>query len=133
MCWVSKTLKKRIATKDIKTFKVGDVIDDQLKSYYQDFFYDFNLLYSTNVEPDYIHPYFHYILNGFHSYNFKKCKYFKDKFTNMLSVKSSRIVIDKYYSSASVVECIVPKGTEYYENEYGEIVSNQIIINKILE
>ena len=28
-------------------------------------------------------------------------------------------------------ECILPKGTEYYENEYGEIISNQIVIKEL--
>ena len=36
------------------------------------------------------------------------------------------------YCNSSIYKCVIPKGSEYYENLSGLIVSNQIIIkNKI--
>ena len=32
-----------------------------------------------------------------------------------------------------VVECTIPKGAEYHKSPYGHIVSNKIIINRVLE
>lgn len=132
MCWSTNLqLEKRTASKDIKVFKVGNIVDGQLMSYYQGFYYDFNQPYRTDVIPtSYYGSYF--IYQGFHSYNPKKCKYIKADTTGWWIVKSGRIDLDTYDSTTNIIECIVPKGAEYYQNEHGEIVSNQIIINKIM-
>lgn len=132
MCWASETLKKRIATEDIKVFKVVDIIGGKLRSYYYSYRYDFNQPYRTYVKPVF-YPDQPRIFNGFHSYNPKKCKYVKDKITGEWHVKCGRIYLDTLNCDCHIVECTIPKHSEYYENEYGEIVSNQIIINKIIE
>lgn len=136
MCWSSKILEKKIATEDIKTFKVGYERVTKLRSYYRWFIYDFNQLYETEIYPEYSEG-LYAITQGFHSYNPKKCTYercFNEVDKNYSKVQSKTIgkLIDKYFGDTSVFECIIPKGSEYYENEDGEIVSNQIIIKKIL-
>lgn len=35
------------------------------------------------------------------------------------------------HPNAVLVKCIIPEGSIYFINEYGEIVSNQIILTKI--
>ena len=35
-------------------------------------------------------------------------------------------------SNERIVKCIIPKGTVYYKNEIGEIISESIIIKKII-
>lgn len=134
MCWITESkLEKRTASKNLKVFKVGAVFDSYFKSYYYDFLYDFNLTYSTTVEPVCLPLGSHYILNGFHSYNPKKCKCAVAETTGWLCVKSGRIDLDIYDNTANIVECTIPKGATYYENKHGEIVSNQIIIKSVLE
>lgn len=139
MCWRSTKLDKQIATKNIKVFKVGYVINGKLISYYRSYSYDFNQLYETDINPI-RWPGGHYILNGFHSYDRKKCKCKKDKktytwdiYTFCSSSPYSRIIpLASYSDENSIVECIIPKGSEYYENEKGEIISNQIIIKNLI-
>ena len=135
MCWSSKTLEKRIATEDIKTFKVGFVKGTMLYSYYRWFHYDINRLYETTIYPDDIERLYR-IYTGFHSYSHKKCSYFcktEDRHINVQSKINGKL-IDRYYDNDIMIfECTIPKGTEYYKNERGEIVSEAIIINKIIE
>lgn len=132
MCWTSKTLKKQIATEDIKVFKLGNVISGAFLSYYQLFAYDVKRLYKTDIHPVCDNDKY-YIFNGYHSYNPKTCRYVKSNFTGQWMVFFDSYFLDGFNSRCSPVECTIPKHSEYYENEFGEIVSNQIIINKIIE
>ena len=138
MCWSSKTLEKRIATKDIKTFKIGFIKNDRLYSYYKYFLYDFNRLYETTIHSELLGE-FYMINQGFHSYNPKKCSYFCNITYRHIDVQSKITgeLIDRYYDNLIfiydiiVFKCIIPKGTVYYENEHGEIVSEAIIIKQV--
>ena len=147
MCWSSKTLEKRIANEDIKVFKVGYERNAKLDSYYRWFLYDINRLYETAIHPERFEE-LYVITQGFHSYNRKKCSYFCKIKDNIIlhKIKDIQInvrtkitgkIIDRYYGniidSIKIFECTIPKGAEYFENEDGEIVSNQIIIKKIIE
>lgn len=134
MCWISKTLEKKIANEDIKVFKVGRVNAGEFISYYRDFKYEFNRLYRTDIfilrDLD---NNTNYIFDGFHSYNSKTCRYVKSTDTGQWDVFFGSMFIDSINSDCSPVECTIPKHSEYYENEHGEIVSNQIIIKSVLE
>lgn len=132
MCWSSKTLTKRIATEDIKVFKLVRVISGAFISYYQLFAYDVKRLYKTNIHSVCDHDKY-YIFDGFHSYNPKRCRCVKSTVTGQWMVFSDIVFIDGVNSYCRPVECTIPKHSEYYENAFGEIVSNQIIINKIIE
>lgn len=117
MCWISYIKPQRhIAEKDITVYKLMDcVYDDYCRSLMMGFKYKYNTLYSipflTVTKERSGHPRYkdiYVIREGFHSY-----------IEGTLGV-----------NSMGTLKCIIPKGSEYYIYK-DEIVSNQIIINKI--
>ena len=149
MCWNSKDVIAKIADNDIECFKI--VLQDgsnTIYSYYQEFKYELNKLYKT--ELNFIkHRSLGYtsILQGFHSYS-NELKYdityynliplikvFNDKTDNTFQayMVHSTLSNKNILAKSVIANCIIPKGSTYYVNEHGEIVSNQIIIKSIKE
>ena len=122
MCWVTKTIPiKNIAEKDIicyKVFHTQNRIFDKWK---------IQKLYSLCMDFLYI-PY-------------KEQEYINLKIENSMSDKiitfgyhsysTIERAIDEIYNSNyyyAIVECIIPKDSEYYINSCQEIVSSNIIV-----
>lgn len=141
MCWTTfKTANKLIAEKDIPIFKVcveSSRISDGtvVYSYFKHYDYDLNKVYkldgqlSLNIRPSAID-----IHQGYHSYLETECKFERHSVFNQWIVldKDSRYVCT--YEGHSVrVSGYIPKGSEYYVNEYGECVSNSICLTKIFK
>lgn len=123
MCWQScKKPKLNIADDDIITYKVVFEIPNHFKSaksLYYNFHYYMNYQYHSEslkvIEVN--NPFYpHYAISkGFHSYkNFAIAE---------KALKESSIS-----SYLTVVKCIIPENSSFYENEDGEIVSDSIII-----
>lgn len=125
MCWVSKTIPiKNIAEKDIicyKVFHIQNIIFD--KSKIQKLYSEYmNFLYIPYKKQEHINlkienDIIRYIIEeGYHSYStFERAQY--------------RL----RYSDLKIIECIIPKDSEYYVNSRQEIVSSNIIVtDKIL-
>lgn len=122
MCFNIKT-PKQIAKNAITVYKV---MYEGPRSYFKDFTYELNKLYSTRFtfsgltrNPNYPWPHFSRktIYHGFHSYaTLPKGKRYYD---NLWEVDC----VDLY-------ECTIPKGATYYHNYDEEMVSDQIIINR---
>lgn len=131
MCWKSykySDKKCRIAETDIRTFKILRLKKHTLSAYYQNYDYIIGKINSVNS----LELIGNEIFEGFHSYNLNN---------DCLSVVGGIVVQAKeggfidYYSRIDhivKVECIIPKGSEYYENSFGEIVSNKLIVDKII-
>lgn len=129
MCWTSsKPPVKRIAKEGIYTYKVvfdyGEFI---CYSLVMGFVYEYYKLYTQNKA---IMPLCGALSNkwiieeGFHSYRtWLTAKEASEKFSTDSSIRK-RI---------KIVQCIIPKGTAFYINEKNEIVSDRIIINRILK
>ena len=116
MCWVSKTKPiKNIAEKDIicyKVFHIQNIIFDKWKiqKLYSEYM---NFLYIPYKEQEYINLKSDKIITfGYHSYS-------------TIERAIDEIYNSKYYS---IVECIIPKNSEYYINSCQEIVSSNIIV-----
>ena len=139
MCWITnKKLKFKIAKENIPIYKICRKEDDKILSYYKKFEYKLGWLYETNFEvslttDDTI------IYKGFHSYSLNKTYYekrydiirvFKNESFIELILESNGNKLDTY-SFGIVVSGYIPKGSAYALNEYGEYVSNSIILNKI--
>lgn len=62
------------------------------------------------------------IHSGFHSYT-----------TMNRALREYEDAITYNYGKVALVECIIPIGSIFYKNEKNEIVSNKIIINRILK
>lgn len=129
MCWISsKPPVKRIAKEGIYTYKViydyGEFI---CYSLIMGFVYEYYKLYTQNKA---IMPLCGARTNkwmieeGFHSYR------------TWLTAKeaSEKFSTDPYIRKRiKIVQCIIPKETTFYKNEKNEIVSDRIIINRILK
>lgn len=143
MCWDSNKLETKIADKDIQVFKI---VNWNNTSVYQDFHYETGKEYESYVRierEDWSDNEGHYTISqGIHSYNSRKVHVeysYKDYFGNICSkyfkVVGNNMTIDYFvrvYMRLKCVDCVIPKGATYYENEQGEIVSNRLIYNKTL-
>ena len=125
MCWVSKTIPiKNIAEKDIicyKIFHIQNIIFDKWKiqKLYSEYM---NFLYIPYKKQEHInlkienYIYDKRITFGYHSYS-----------------TLERALYGIHNSNYTIVECIIPKDSEYYVNSRQEIVSSNIIVtDKIL-
>lgn len=141
MCWVSKTKPiKNIAEKDIicyKVFHFNNIIFEEFvdrtkiqfdKNKIQKLYSEYmNFLYIPYKKQEHINlkienDIIRYIIDeGYHSYStFERAQY-------RLSYNSI------YNSNLKIIECIIPKDSEYYVNSRQEIVSSNIIVtDKIL-
>lgn len=139
MCWnTKKPAVLKMAEKDRAVFKVVEQIDEKLLSNYRKFPYEIGKLYETRIGDRKAAFGRLRIEEGFHSYS-NKCKWeplyafpdtvYRVAFGNLSLAIFDLSVIHKHVR----VSCIIPKGSLYYENEYGEIVSDKIIIKEIVE
>lgn len=152
MCWTTKDKKyitKNIAKNDILVHKIvrvrnkkevqkkflfwsKTVIEKEILSYCQLFKYKLGETYRIDqkiiVESSRPHEgeFFAAIDEGFHSYS-KNCSITgcSGKYYRVFSKDSSTCSFT-IYSDCRIMVCIIPKGSVYYENEHGEIVSNRI-------
>lgn len=139
MCWfTNKKLKFKIAKENIPIYKICSKEDDKILSYYKKFEYRLGWLYNTNFEIAFDDK-MSEIYKGFHSYSLNKTYYEKrydiirvfknESFIELIFNSNSNRLND--YSSGVVVSGYIPKGSAYALNEYGEYVSDSIILNKI--
>ena len=136
MCWVIKTKPiKNIAEKDIicyKVFHFEDIFFEQfdrtkiqidkikIQKLYSEYMHFLYIPYKNQehinlkIENDIIR---YIIEEGYHSYStFERAQYYIG-----------------YNSNLIIIECIIPKDSEYYVNSRQEIVSSDIIVtDKIL-
>ena len=167
MCWRGTKRDRRVADKDIETYKVMYKYENKYVPYYYYIIkaYKVGETYKETLEEISIYdskylPWIHNekdaikIENGFHSYSSENTDIAHRKMYNtegfaMLTKDNSLLdyygegyltndnepikvgwskdpvnLEDKLY----VVKCIIPKGSTYYENDKGEIVSDTIII-----
>ena len=130
MCWVSKSKTipiKNIAEKDIicyKVFHIQNIIFEQFdKSKIQKLYSEYmNFLYIPYKKQEHInlkienYIYDKRITFGYHSYS-----------------TIERALYGIHNSNYTIVECIIPKDSEYYVNSRQEIVSSDILVtDKIL-
>lgn len=141
MCWTSKKeLTKLVASKDIECYKNFRLVDItfkqksifkfkfgkkkiiQLNSLFEKYLYiPYNKQQTIDLKPIEVpyNPYnnvknrsiYYRIDAGYHSYG--------------TTEKAQRNIL---FGDEVVVKCIIPKDTEYYINDYNEIVSSTIII-----
>ena len=129
MCWISKKKPERLVAKeDTTVYKIVQVFpDNKIHSYYNEFIYELGQIYNTECNVEYFkqdEDDLYLINEGFHSYNYNPSIGYD-------TIKQSVIVGSKsmeVYSGPGVfgMLCIIPKGTEYYINDYGDIVSTSI-------
>ena len=139
MCWITnKKLKFKIAKENIPIYKICRKENDKILSYFKCFEYKLCCIYETNFEVAFATK-MSEIYKGFHSYSQNKTYYekryddiivFKNEsfFELIFNLNSNKL---NNYSFGVVVSGYIPKGSAYALNEYGEYVSDSIILNKI--
>ena len=139
MCWITnKKLRFKIAKENIPIYKICRKEDDKILSYFKHFEYKLGYIYDTNFEVA-VDTKMSEIYKGFHSYSLNKTYYEKrydiisvfknESFIELIFNSNSNRLND--YSSGIIVYGYIPKGSAYALNEYGEYVSDSIILNKI--
>lgn len=129
MCWISNNKPNRlVAEEDITVYKVVQIaLDDKILSYFNDFPYKLGEIYNTTIaikhyKDDYID--FYFIEQGFHSYN-----YHLEIGINPVTafpITNDQNGTSYYGDDIYGMLCIIPKGAEYYVNEFGDVVSTSI-------
>ena len=129
MCWIGKCDVK-IAKRDFYVYKLGKVSDRGFKSLYQNFIYEpkeINKKVELNPIQFFLDESSYVIYEGYHSYKEITMHYselYIDSRMVHLGKTVDRINLFNLYYIATF---IIPKGSEYYENEDGELVSSNII------
>ena len=129
MCWIGKCDIK-IAKRDFYVYKLGSVSDKGFKSLYQNFIYEpkeINKKVKLNPIQLYKDKSFYVIYEGYHSYKDIVMPY-SDLHSCCRTIYLGKIKLHHYpYNIYNLATFIIPKGSVYYENIYGEIVSSNII------
>lgn len=135
MCWIGKD-KKQIAEKDIAVFKIVRESKNPLEkgetflSYYYPKYWRCNerqelkIIKRSRDYEDLIE-----IHIGLHSYDSSMIKIVKDFIIFKINSYISPVPLDSfsYIDNLYKMECVIPKGSTYYENVRGEIVSEALI------
>lgn len=136
MCWIGKNACK-IARRDIVVYKIGDIYKNIFTSLYQNYVYEIGKINKDVV----LVPDMRYNVNGVFRIEDPLCAIYRGyhSYTSIsmpysgLSLYSRTIYLGKrphsmwlrnYYYLATF---IIPKGSNYFENDMGEIVSSNII------
>lgn len=125
MCWVGNNNKK-ILTEDLTTFKLLHVIMGGLYSYYMNFEYECNKIYSQKLLVDSSKSHTA-ITRGFHSYSID-CTIVKDDYSMVIVSFNGRHICSMFPDVLQ--KCIIPKGSTVYINDMGEVVSDKIILTE---
>lgn len=125
MCWSSKYYPKiEIVDYPLVVYKVVRYVDLSIcYSLCRNFEYIYKEEYKQISDLKITQRKYHYewvINEGFHSY------------TRNRAIQEYKETVLHSISKFALVECIIPKGSTFYRNENNEIVSDRIIINKIL-
>ena len=156
MCWT--TYKEELATprtadKGIKVFKVCRPTDDPncAEPYYFNHYGDYKVgktyfiyadVFVRQIKQPNLQTYYE-IDRGYHSYNPEKINVSVDESATTflrngamnysITCNDNGAYIDYFFLKRNLVkvDCTIPKGATYYENEKGEIVSNSIRIDLI--
>lgn len=139
MCLITPQQEPLIAEQDIVVFKqLSHLTDETAVSPFQCFTYILGDIYKTKIRE---------IDNDDYScFDEINCKYLNENYPNWNYEKHSELKylgegfhvakqrerLTDFYNGA-IYECIIPKGSEYYEEPTGTIVSNQIIIKQRLD
>lgn len=141
MCWISNKCNPLVSDGNVKIIKIcGQKENSRLCGYFRTSFnYNLNFTYKTEVkihQAYFDNEYFGH--EGFHCYSADKCTWeidIKKRIIkiNALTYFASYPIDYADFSNVVIVEGYIPKGTVYYSNMDGEIISNSIVLTKIIQ
>jgi hypothetical protein len=132
MCWIGEN-KYRVAKDAIPVFKIGLSRKNIAFSYFYYFKYEVGKTYYEDIIR---YPYDVLdkviILEGLHSYSMDaKITQDNDYISVVFNNTSIELYSNHFTRELCKIECTIPKGAVYYQNEYGELVSDSLKIEKI--
>ena len=135
MCWASsKTPVLKKAEEPIPVFKV---LYKNMESVYMNFRYRLHAKYLQKLETPRIAVSRSFIYEGIHSYDAETSiikDHPEDSDFFVIISKKDYLSLDTFSKGPYIqVIGVIPEGAEYYRNEWGEIVSNSIILTEIKE
>ena len=132
MCWTAYGIPSALTAEvDIPILKVGVDDGNIMVSPYTKFSYELGKVYKTDrMNPIYDKGLCH-IHEGFHSYDPRELQ-LHHEFWGII-VTTGRLRLDSYPAWMDVFEGFIPRGSHYYLNMRGELVSDGICItNNVL-
>ena len=131
MCWIGRKDNKQVAKRDFYVYKVGLVMGKTFISLFQKHIY--RIKRSNPIIP--LKPVedncgMVTIEAGYHSYKEVAIEFYSNpNFRDIYLGDAIKGFVDEFslYSHLYLCTFIVPKGSEYYINNRGEIVSSNII------
>jgi hypothetical protein len=147
MCWWGDLSNKHKAEKDITVIKILKKKDNQLYSPCYNMLYNYNDLAVSEVHVEQKGDFCPIVIidKGIHCYN-PNCEFLivqNEKMRTGISVKhleperhvgvycNADYIDDNDYKHVAV-KCTIPRGTIYWENYLGEIVTNRLIIGEVV-
>ena len=135
MCWTStKTPVLMTAEKPIPVFKI---LYKNMDSAYMTFRYRLHTRYSQKLETPRTTVSKCFIYEGIHSYDAETSlikDHPEDSDFFAIITRKDDLYLDTFKKGPYIqVMGIIPEDAEYYRNEWGEIVSNSIILTEIKE
>lgn len=151
MCWYGKLLSKQVASKEIHCKKViaYNTRDEYYFPYYVRYGdikrYEIGKTYTSNLgisnirisQADFLQHC--NIEDGLHCYSWDVTVTANKVDNSAFAVTDKKGGRAYYWFDAPqlrypvLVDCIIPKGATYYENDYGEIVTDTLKLVKIIE
>lgn len=131
MCWRGRKYTKQTAKRDFYVYKIGVVLGNTFVSLFQKHIYRIkrnNPLIPLKPVEDNCGMI--KIKEGYHSYKEVAIEFYSNPhFRNIYLGDAIKGFVDEFnlYSHLYLCTFIVPKGSEYYINNRGEIVSSNII------
>ena len=141
MCWVGQKTDKKIAQEDIRCKKVllGAPKEIYYAYFHEYFEYEFGKLYKAEIKPQ-IANYDDTNLGnwevcnineGLHCYSWNiKVERLCGGALSITDIRGREATYPPRIFKPVLVECTIPKGAEYWENDSGVIVSNRLIIEE---
>ncbi len=138
MCLITEQKTPLIAEEDVIVYKV---LETRLRSYFKYFQYTQNELFETQIreiekgktwvstcslDGDYLTAKYNVFRVG-DLYNNPNLICLKYGFHSCISIE-----VAKKISGVFIYECVIPKGSEYYKDEVGFLISNKIIIKELI-
>lgn len=126
MCWIGNINNKKVAEKPIEVFKVAKMRNGKYYApFINNFEYEIGKTYHAELmicNPSYVKE-IAAITKGLHSYSaYCTCERRKT-YTYCTLVKGLSFNVDSAF-----LKCIIPTSSTYYENKFGEIVSDALEI-----
>lgn len=127
MCWTTYGIPLTLTAEvDIPILKVGVEDGNIMVSPYNKFSYELGKIYKmSKINPIYVKSLCH-IYEGFHSYDPRELQLYHEFWA--IIVAKGGLTQERYPAWMNVFEGFIPKGSHYYLNMCGELVSDGICI-----